>query len=81
MAGVSKTDWSWSPLFADMDNDGYKDILITNGFPRDITDLDFGDFKFNVSRYLSPAQILDSIPKIKIPNYALKTTEIIRLKK
>ncbi|SNR67485.1 Repeat domain-containing protein [Maribacter sedimenticola] len=72
LAGVSKTDWSWSPLFADMDNDGYKDILITNGFPRDITDLDFGDFKFNVSRYLSPAQILDSIPKIKIPNYAFK---------
>ncbi|WP_405381721.1 VCBS repeat-containing protein [Maribacter sp. LLG6340-A2] len=72
LAGVSKTDWSWSPLFADMDNDGNKDILITNGFPRDITDLDFGDFKFNVSRYLSPAQILDSIPKIKIPNYAFK---------
>jgi len=72
MAGVSKTDWSWSPLFADMDNDGYEDLLITNGFPRDITDLDFGDFKFNVSRYLSPAQILDSIPKIKIPNYAYK---------
>lgn len=72
MAGVAKTDWSWSPLFADMDNDGYKDLLITNGFPRDITDLDFGDFKFNVSRYLSPAQILDSIPKIKIPNYAFK---------
>lgn len=72
LAGVSKTDWSWSPLFADMDNDGYQDLMITNGFPRDITDLDFGDFKFNVSRYLSPAQILDSIPKIKIPNYAYK---------
>ncbi|TDT44712.1 VCBS repeat protein [Maribacter spongiicola] len=75
MAGVSKTDWSWSPLFADMDNDGYQDLLITNGFPRDITDLDFGDFKFNVSRYLSPAQILDSIPKIKIPNYAYKNNQ------
>ena len=75
MAGVSKTDWSWSPLFADMDNDGYQDLLITNGFPRDITDLDFGDFKFNVSRYLSPAQILDSIPKIKIPNYAFKNNK------
>lgn len=72
MAGISKTDWSWSPLFADMDNDGYKDLLITNGFPRDITDLDFGDFKFNVSRYLSPARILDSIPRVKIPNYAFK---------
>lgn len=72
MAGVAKTDWSWSPLFADMDNDGYKDLLITNGFPRDITDLDFGEFKFNVSRYLTPVQILDSIPTIKIPNYTYK---------
>ncbi|MFW2376435.1 MAG: VCBS repeat-containing protein [Cellulophaga baltica] len=72
MAGVSRTDWSWSPLFADMDNDGYKDLLITNGFPRDITDLDFRDFKFNVSRYLSNMQLLDSIPEIKIPNYAYK---------
>lgn len=72
MAGVSKTDWSWCPLFVDMDNDGYKDLLITNGFPRDITDIDFGEFKFNVSKYLSPAQILDSIPVIKIPNYAYK---------
>ncbi|MFS4415709.1 VCBS repeat-containing protein [Maribacter sp. 2307ULW6-5] len=70
MAGVARTDWSWSPLFADMDNDGHRDLLITNGFPRDITDLDFGDFKFNMSRYLSPAKLLDSIPQIKIPNYA-----------
>lgn len=72
MAGVSRTDWSWSPLFVDMDNDGYKDLLITNGFPRDITDLDFGEFKFNVSRYLAPGKILDSIPTIKIPNYGFK---------
>ncbi|MBD0778799.1 VCBS repeat-containing protein [Maribacter sp. ANRC-HE7] len=72
MAGISKTDWSWSPLFVDMDNDGYRDLLITNGFPRDITDLDFGEFEFNVRRYLKPMQILDSIPKVKIPNYAYK---------
>ena len=72
MAGVAKTDWSWAPLFADMNNDGLNDLLITNGFPRDITDLDFGEFKFNTSRYLKPSQILDSIPTIKIPNYAYK---------
>ncbi|WP_349350991.1 VCBS repeat-containing protein [Flagellimonas sp. MMG031] len=72
MAGIAKTDWSWSPLFVDADNDGQKDVLITNGFPRDITDLDFGDFNFNVQRYLSTAQILDSIPVVKIPNYAYR---------
>ncbi|RKN80311.1 hypothetical protein D7Z94_13115 [Ulvibacterium marinum] len=70
MAGVSRTDWSWSPLFVDMDNDGVRDLLITNGFPRDITDMDFGDFNFNVRRYLGPSKILDSIPIVKIPNYA-----------
>lgn len=72
MAGVSKTDWSWSPLFMDADNDGFKDLFITNGFPRDITDRDFGDFRISVSRFLSPARILDSIPVVKIPNYAYK---------
>ena len=75
MAGISKTDWSWSPLFVDMDNDGYRDLLITNGFPRDITDLDFGEFEFNVRRYLEPMQILDSIPIVKIPNYAYKNNQ------
>jgi hypothetical protein len=39
MAGVEATDWSWSPLFADFDNDGYKDLLITNGFQLDGTHL------------------------------------------
>jgi len=41
LAGVSATDWSWSTLMADFDNDGYRDIFITNGYPKDITDLDF----------------------------------------
>ena len=42
-SGVYQTDWSWSPLFADLDYDGQKDLLITNGFPRDITDMDFAN--------------------------------------
>ncbi len=74
MAGMARTDWSWSPLFADMDNDGYRDLLITNGFPRDITDMDFGNFRIGMSPFLSPAKILDSIPIVKIPNYAFKNT-------
>ncbi|WP_338874245.1 VCBS repeat-containing protein [Spirosoma sp. SC4-14] len=41
LAGIAATDWSWSALFADMDNDGYRDLLITNGYRKDITDLDF----------------------------------------
>src|SRR6056297_1747499 len=72
MAGISKTDWSWSPLFMDADNDGLRDLLITNGFPRDITDKDFGDFAINVNAFLSPDKILDSIPEVKVANYGYR---------
>ena len=41
LAGVYATDWSWSTLMADFDNDGFRDIFITNGYPKDITSLDF----------------------------------------
>lgn len=41
LAGVSHTDWSWSALFADFDNDGYKDIFIGNGYPKAVNDLDY----------------------------------------
>ena len=40
-AGISNTDWSWAPLFADFDNDGSKDLFITNGYKRDNTNLQF----------------------------------------
>ena len=40
-AGISNTDWSWSPLFADYDNDGWKDLYVTNGYLRDYTNMDF----------------------------------------
>jgi len=41
LAGISNTDWSWSALFADYDNDGWKDLYVTNGYLRDYTNLDF----------------------------------------
>jgi enediyne biosynthesis protein E4 len=41
MAGVYATDWSWTPLLTDFDNDGWRDLLITNGYKKDVTDLDF----------------------------------------
>ncbi|MBA4053079.1 MAG: RNA-binding protein, partial [Marivirga sp.] len=50
LAGVSNTDWSWAPLFADFDNDGWKDLFVTNGYFRDYTNRDFlkykGDYYF-----------------------------------
>jgi len=41
LSGISNTDWSWAPLFADFDNDGLKDLFISNGYFRDYTNLDF----------------------------------------
>lgn len=72
MAGMYQTDWSWSPLFGDVDNDGYRDLLVTNGFPRDITDKDFANYRADVGSLASIRQLLDSIPIVKIPNYAFK---------
>jgi hypothetical protein len=45
LAGMSETDWSWSVLLADLDNDGYKDISITNGMGRDLINADFISFR------------------------------------
>ncbi len=43
LAGVFETDWSWAPLFADFDNDGYKDLFIGNGIPHDVTNMDVSE--------------------------------------
>jgi len=71
-AGIYQTDWSWSPLFGDVDNDGQRDLLVTNGFPRDITDKDFANYRADVGSIATVRQLLDSIPIVKIPNYAFK---------
>lgn len=41
LSGISHTDWSWAPLVADFDDDGWKDIFVTNGYVRDYTNMDF----------------------------------------
>lgn len=54
LTGVSATDWSWSPLFVDLDNDGWKDLFVTNGYLRDFTSMDF--LKFTVEEEKKKAQ-------------------------
>ncbi len=71
-AGMAETDWSWTPSVIDVDNDGYRDILITNGFPKDVTDHDFGAFRSMAYNLASKKDLLDQIPQIKISNYAYK---------
>ena len=69
-SGISETDWSWTPLVTDFDNDGFRDIIVTNGFPRDVTDHDFLAFRRQSSTIASEEFILSEIPQVKIHNYA-----------
>jgi hypothetical protein len=70
MSDVAETDWSWTPLVTDFDNDGYRDIIVTNGFPKDITDHDFAVFHQKAARLLTKKELLEEIPEVKINNYA-----------
>jgi len=54
MAGVANTDWSWAPLIADLDNDGWKDIYVTNGFVRDVND---NDWRAGLAEYLKNGEL------------------------
>ena len=82
LAGIASTDWSWSPLLADVDNDGWKDLLITNGYPRDITNMDFASYKANLltkGRYDQATQkaLVSQVNNIKgayLPNFAYRNT-------
>jgi len=72
LSGVSQTDWSWCPLITDFDNDGFRDIVVTNGYPRDVNDHDFAKFRAEAYAIASKKEMLDQIPIIKIPNYAFR---------
>jgi len=73
ITGLYQTEWSWSPLFADYDNDGDRDLLITNGFPKDLTDKDFTNYKAQVYGYVATDEhILPKIPIVKVSNYAFE---------
>ncbi len=79
-SGVDATDWSWAGLIFDMDNDGLKDIFVTNGINHDLTDLDFVDFFANeiiqkmalTGKKESIDSIIAKMPIKPQPNYAYK---------
>ena len=72
LAGVSNTDWSWSPLFADFDNDGHKDLFVSNGFVKDLTDLDFVKYQSDEAQDAPILEQLKKMPSTPTHHYIFK---------
>ena len=74
--GISNTDWSWSALFADFDNDSWQDLFVSNGYKRDYTNRDFlnymetyiGEKKSNLKRE-DVLEIINNMPASNVSNY------------
>ena len=80
-SGVSATDWSWCPLWMDFDNDGLKDLFISNGIPKRLNDIDYVNYISNdeIQSKMrddkideNDAGLADKLPQIKIPNKFFK---------
>lgn len=80
LAGIAETEWSWSPSISDFDNDGDRDILITNGFPKDVTDRDFMMFHAQLRSLTSEEDMLEQVPVIKVNNYAYENLGNLKFK-
>lgn len=79
LAGVSNTDWSWCPLFVDLDNDGWKDLFVTNGYLRDFTNMDFLKYTFedfkksaNTGGRFDTIVLVKQMPSTTIKNYCFR---------
>lgn len=76
-SGVYATDWSWAALFTDFDNDGYKDLFISNGIERRMNDIDYANFRLSDDVHFRQGandleerdlKVIDLMPQIKLPN-------------
>lgn len=79
LAGVARTDWSWAALLADYDNDGRKDLYITNGYRKNVTDRDFISFTEEFSGFGTTEavqekrqELMDKIPEVPLGHYAYR---------
>src|SRR5258708_7248511 len=82
-AGVAATDWSWSPLWVDFDNDGLKDLFISNGIPKRLNDIDYINFVSNQELQQkmhdknldnTDLEMINKFPQIKLPSKFFKNT-------
>jgi len=82
-SGVAMTDWSWGTVLLDMDNDGFKDIFVSNGIFHDLTNQDFMDFfaddilkkMVQTGKKIGMDTIVDRMPSTPISNYAFKNNK------
>lgn len=81
LAGISNTDWSWGPLLADFNLDGWKDLFIANGYRRDITNLDYMNYTLDslnkaggIEALNTIYDLLNKVPETPIKNYMFKNT-------
>ncbi len=82
LAGVSNTDWSWAGLLTDFDNDGWKDLYVTNGYKKDVADKDYVNYEKKRLDQLKEepganpkavvGELLAKIPSTKIKNYVYR---------
>ncbi len=86
LSGISNTDWSWSPLFLDVDQDGNRDLFVTNGLIKDVRNKDYeiwrkktfeeklkeAETRPDKKLYLNPLVLAEAAPSHKIPNYAYR---------
>ncbi|WP_158856125.1 VCBS repeat-containing protein [Lunatibacter salilacus] len=77
-AGISQTDWSWSVLAADFDNDGWKDLFVANGYARNYLDMDFLNYMVSERIRSTPGsagkedaliELIEKMPPIYVENY------------
>jgi len=75
LSGIHKTDWSWAPLIADFDNDGLKDLFVTNGIKKELSNQDFRDqMRQNIlnRKKVTIEQAIAMMPSEKLQNYLFK---------
>ncbi|MGK0255337.1 MAG: hypothetical protein ACI9OE_002866, partial [Mariniflexile sp.] len=75
MTGVANTDWSWSSLLVDLDNDGWKDIIVSNGIKKDVDNSDYRNILSNLKGSTSAEKLFElskNAPSQPISNYAFR---------
>lgn len=91
MGGVSNTDWSWATLLSDFNNDGWRDLFISNGFRKEFSNKDYVKYREKVTRQANQGdlqvqlaamrELINKLPETKIPNYIFENNQDLTFSK